>query len=77
MGAARERLWNAAEAAERKDARVGREYELALPCELDAAGRRELVEAFAGELVERFGVGGRRSTRQGGKAITGTGTRMC
>ncbi|MDQ2801609.1 MAG: MobA/MobL family protein, partial [Pseudomonadota bacterium] len=53
----RERLWNAAEAAEkRKDARVGREYELALPCELDREGRRELVEAFAGELVERFGV---------------------
>ncbi len=53
----RERLWNAAEAAEkRKDARVGREYELALPCELDREGRHELVEAFAGELVERFGV---------------------
>lgn len=53
----REALWNAAEAAEkRKDARVGREYELALPCELDAMGRRALVEAFAGELVERFGV---------------------
>jgi hypothetical protein len=50
-------LWNAAEAAEkRKDARVAREYELALPCEMDAAGRRALVEAFAGELVERYGV---------------------
>ena len=53
----REALWNAAEAAEkRKDARVAREYELALPCELDAVGRRALVKAFAGELVERFGV---------------------
>ena len=55
--AERERLWNAAEAAERrKDARVGREYEVALPCELDREGRRELVHAFAGELVERYGV---------------------
>ena len=53
----RERLWNAAEAAERrKDARVAREYELALPHELDAASRRRLVTVFAGELVERFGV---------------------
>jgi len=55
--AERERLWNAAEAAERrKDARVAREYELALPHELDAASRRRLVTVFAGELVERFGV---------------------
>ena len=53
----RERLWNAAEAAERrKDARVAREYELALPHELDATSRRRLVAVFAGELVERFGV---------------------
>ena len=55
--AERERLWNAAEAAERrKDARVAREYELALPHELDAASRRRLVEVFAGELAGRFGV---------------------
>ena len=55
--AERERLWNAAEAAERrKDARVAREYELALPCELDGDGRRRLVTAFAGELVRRHGV---------------------
>jgi len=53
----REKLWNAAEAAEkRKDARVAREYEVALPHELDASGRRRLVAAFAGELVERYGV---------------------
>ena len=53
----REALWNAAEAAEkRKDARVAREYELALPCELDRKERRALVEAFAGALVERYGV---------------------
>ena len=55
--AERERLWNAAEAAEkRKDARVGREYEVALPCELDAAGRLRLVRLFGHELVERYGV---------------------
>jgi len=53
----RERLWNAAEAAEkRKDARVAREYELALPHELDAAGRRRLVAEFGSELVRRYGV---------------------
>ena len=55
--AEREQLWNAAEAAEkRKDARVAREYELALPCELDADRRRGLVQAFAGELTKRHGV---------------------
>jgi len=53
----RSRLWNAAEAAEkRKDAKTGREYELALPAELDAAARRELAREFAEELVRRYGV---------------------
>ena len=53
----RSALWNAAEAAEkRKDAKVAREYELALPSELDAAARRALVEGFAGELRDRYGV---------------------
>lgn len=55
--AERERLWNAAEASERrKDARVAREYELALPHELDAASRGRLVTVFAVELAGRFGV---------------------
>ena len=50
-------LWNAAEAAEkRKDAKTGREYELALPAELDADARKELARDFARELVERYGV---------------------
>ncbi|WP_010518127.1 MobQ family relaxase, partial [Komagataeibacter oboediens] len=50
-------LWNAAEAAEkRKDAKTGREYELALPAELDAGARKELARDFAAELVERYGV---------------------
>lgn len=53
----RARLWNAVEAAEkRKDAKVAREYELALPAEVDAAERRRLAETFARRLVERYGV---------------------
>jgi len=52
----RARLWNAAELAEkRKDARVAREYEVALPHELNAVQRRELVRAFAQDLAERHG----------------------
>lgn len=53
----RNALWNAAEAAEkRKDAKTGREYELALPAELDAGARKELARDFARELVARYGV---------------------
>jgi ATP-dependent exoDNAse (exonuclease V) alpha subunit len=53
----RSRLWNAAEAAEkRKDAKVAREYELALPAELDAGQRRELVRGFAEDIRDRYGV---------------------
>jgi hypothetical protein len=52
----RERLWNAAEQAEkRKDARVAREYEVALPHELKSAQRLELVRAFAQEIADRHG----------------------
>ena len=55
--AERERLWNAAEAAERRvNSTVAREYELALPAELDAAGRQALAVGFAREVVSRFGV---------------------
>ena len=53
----RSRLWNAAEAAERrKDAKVAREYEIALPHELTATQREALARQFASALVERFGV---------------------
>lgn len=53
----REALWNAAEAAEkRKDARVAREYEVAIPKELDRAEAVELMRDFAAELVDRYGV---------------------
>ena len=56
-GVDREQLWNAAEAAEkRKDARVAREYLVALPHELDADQRLALARELAGELVERYGV---------------------
>jgi hypothetical protein len=50
-------LWNRAEAAEnRKNSTVAREYELALPAELDAADRAQLAGDFAEAVVQRFGV---------------------
>ena len=53
----RQQLWNAAEVAEkRKDARVAREYEVALPHELTRAQRVELVRAFAEQIANRYGV---------------------
>ena len=53
----RSKLWNAAEAAERrKDAKVAREYVVAIPHELDAPAREALVRGFAEAIVERFGV---------------------
>jgi hypothetical protein len=53
----RQALWNAAERAEkRKDARVAREYEVALPHELNREQRVELVRAFAADLANRYHV---------------------
>lgn len=53
----REQLWNAAEAAEnRKNSTVAREYEVALPEELNADQRKELAQEFARHLAERYGV---------------------
>ena len=50
-------LWNAAEAAEkRKDARVARDYEVAIPKELTKAQGIELVRDFADSLADRYGV---------------------
>src|SRR3546814_15610225 len=50
----RERLWNAAELAEkRKNATVAGEYESALPVELSADERRELASGPAREASER------------------------
>jgi hypothetical protein len=53
----RERLWNAAESAEhRRDSRVAREYQVALPAELTAAQRLELARGFSRELADRHNV---------------------
>lgn len=53
----RSRLWNAAENAEvRKDARVAREFEVALPHELDKGQRHALVMEFSQMLADRYGV---------------------
>lgn len=53
----RERLWNAAESAEkRKDSRLGREIVFALPCELSKEQRRELVGEMADYLAKRYGL---------------------
>ena len=53
----RETLWNAAEFAEkRKDARVAREIEVALPHELTGEQRLELVRDFSQSLADRYGV---------------------
>jgi hypothetical protein len=52
----REKLWNLAEAAEkRKDGTPAREYEIALPKELKAYDRKYLAQLFAGELALREG----------------------
>jgi hypothetical protein len=53
----RSELWSAAELAEkRKDARVGREYEVAIPRDLTREQGIALVRAFALDLSERYGV---------------------
>ena len=53
----REQLWNSAERAEnRSNSRVAREYELALPHELNSAQRVELVRGFSTEIANRHGV---------------------
>ncbi|CAH1647944.1 MULTISPECIES: Ti-type conjugative transfer relaxase TraA [Chelatococcus] len=52
----RSALWNAAEFAEkRKDARVAREFEVALPHELSAEQRLEATREMAQELADRYG----------------------
>lgn len=50
-------LWNKAELAEnRKDARVGREWVVGLPSELDKEQRKELAQNLAKDLSERYQV---------------------
>lgn len=54
---AREQLWNAAEIAEkRKDAKVAREWELALPDELSEKERIEIARDFAKAICVTYGV---------------------
>ena len=51
----RQDLWNAAERAERrKDGRIAREYEVALPSELSRSERLELTRSFALEIANRY-----------------------
>jgi ATP-dependent exoDNAse (exonuclease V) alpha subunit len=53
----RERLWNTAEHAEKRhNARVAREYQVALPPELNVAQRTTLARTFAREVAERYKV---------------------
>ena len=53
----RSELWNSAEQAEkRKDAKVAREWEIALPTELSEGARVRLAVDFGRALVSRYGV---------------------
>ena len=53
----RARLWNTAEAAEkRRNSRVAREYQVALPPELTPDQRLALARSFSRELADRYGV---------------------
>src|SRR6478609_7782023 len=53
----RERLWNAVEASEkRKDARLARETQLALPRELDREAQLALLRGFVGEQMVARGM---------------------
>lgn len=59
MGWARDRstLWNTAEKAEQKsNARVAREYQVALPPELSAGQRVTLARTFSREIADRYNV---------------------
>jgi ATP-dependent exoDNAse (exonuclease V) alpha subunit len=50
-------LWNAAERAERRrNSRVAREYQVALPVELTPAQRLDLARNFSRELADRYNV---------------------
>lgn len=53
----RNQLWNLAESSEgRRNSTVAREYELALPHELDEPARLSLAREFAAHLVSAYGV---------------------
>ena len=64
----REQLWNAAEAAEKRiNSTVAREFEVALPSELNKEQRLALVREFAGELVKRHSLAVDVSIHEPGK----------
>lgn len=51
------KLWNMAEAAERRcDSRVGREWEISLPCELTQEQRQALAIDFTRQIANLYGV---------------------
>lgn len=53
----RSTLWNHAEASEkRRDSRVAREFQVALPAELSDRQRLELTRAFSRELADRYNI---------------------
>ena len=53
----RERLWNAADHAEKRhNSRLAREYQVTLPAELNPEQRLSLARAFSREIAERYGV---------------------
>jgi hypothetical protein len=63
-----ERLWNEAEKAEtRKNSTLGREIELALPAFLTPEERRDIVQRFAEELIDRYGVAVSAAIHEPGK----------
>src|ERR1700722_4709246 len=53
----RAQLWNEAERTEdRANGRLATEFELALPHELDAAQRKQLLKDYLAPIIERHGV---------------------
>lgn len=57
-GMTRSELWNLAERSEnRADARVAREWVLALPHELNREAHKRIIENFSHGLIQRYGVG--------------------
>jgi hypothetical protein len=57
-GMTRSELWNLAERSEnRADARVAREWVLALPHELNREAHNRIIKTFSQGLIERYGVG--------------------
>jgi hypothetical protein len=52
----RQTLWNQVEKAERKDALLAREFEIAFPSELNAEQRKKMLNELCQNLVKKYGV---------------------